>query len=93
MDNTDDRMCLRHFMALVRDALDGDVPGVETPVQEYEVGERIRCAHFYGTVVEYFPQVYADNLYRVAWDTDPGDSDLYPAGSLASAHGVERRAA
>jgi hypothetical protein len=92
MDDTDEQWRVR-MLGLVRDALDGDVPSVETPVQEYEVGERVRCAGFFGTVVEYFPQVYADNLYRIAWDTDSDDTDLYPAGSLASTHGVERRAA
>jgi hypothetical protein len=93
MDDTDEQQARKRLMELVADALEGEVPGAETPVQEFEVGERVRRAHFYGTVVEYFPQVYADNLYRVAWDTDGDDTDLYPAGSLQAAHGVDRRAA
>jgi hypothetical protein len=53
------------------------------PVQEFEVGERVVCHTYTGTVVEYVAQVYADNLYRIRWDTAPEDTDLYPAHGLS----------
>jgi hypothetical protein len=56
----------------------GDV----VPTQEFEVGERVRCHTFAGTVTQYVPQVHADNLYRVLWDSDPDDMDLYPVSGL-----------
>lgn len=62
------------------------------PIQEFEIGERVKCSAFTGTVVEYLPQMYADNLYRVAWDGDSLDRDFYPASSLNTAHTAERAA-
>lgn len=56
----------------------------EVPVQEFQVGERVICNGFTGTVVAYHAQVYAENLFRVAWDGDTSDFDAYPASSLNS---------
>jgi hypothetical protein len=55
------------------------------PIQEFQVGERVKCSVFTGTVSDYLPQTYTDNLFRVAWDSDHEDNDLYAASSLTSA--------
>jgi hypothetical protein len=61
------------------------------PTQEFQVGDRVVSHTFTGTVSEYVPQVYTDNLYKILWDADPLDGDLYPAHSLSRA--VEAEAA
>ena len=65
---------------------------VHLPKQEFEVGERVRCHTCLGTVVEYLPQAYADNLFRIAWDDDESDTDFYPSVGLNNAHDAERAA-
>jgi hypothetical protein len=60
------------------------------PVQEFQVGQRVKCSVFTGTVTAYMPQTYTDNLYRVAWDGDAADNDLYPAANLTAGDEIGR---
>jgi hypothetical protein len=54
----------------------------------YRIGERVFWTiddNERGAVVERVPQAFADDLYRVAWDSDPAskDTDLYSQSLLA----------
>lgn len=50
----------------------------------YEIGERVRCDESTGTIVEAIRQRNVGDLFRIAWDNDPDDHELYQDVLLTS---------